>query len=555
MIDTSDSPVHEVSAPGTAWTTHNAAEALPGVLTPLGYTFWLPACERGLRAAFFDFGVLARAEVVLPAAVDHRFSATFYGRYCANVDSLRAIAERTPGTSGAAFERQFFGESRDLSPVPPHRTRLPFVLAKMPRAALAVTGRVKREVPVIHAWWRTATAEAESVADDVTRARVLLAAAQGRLEETLRLHMATTMLTQGILDRLTGLARAAGRPGRELDLGTGLGGMEETGLVIALWELGRGQLDLASFLADYGFHGPGEGEVTSRSWREDPGPVLELAAKYAGLPDDRHPLTVEQRQRAIREAAEGEVLAGLAAWQRPGGRLLLGAARRFVPLRETMKWAFLRGIDAGRAATRAAGRSLQHSGVLDDADDVAFLTFDEIMRGPGADARRAVRARRDQHAAFESVALPTVWVGSPEPLRRPDGSDGPDRSDGPVGAGASDGAPLRGVAAASGVAEGRVRVIMTAAEAVELEPGEVLVCPTTDPSWVSAFYLAAALVVDIGGPVSHAAIVSRELGVPCVVGTGHGTAQLRTGDLVRVDGAAGTVELLEAARPRAEDPR
>jgi pyruvate, water dikinase len=82
---------------------------------------------------------------------------------------------------------------------------------------------------------------------------------------------------------------------------------------------------------------------------------------------------------------------------------------------------------------------------------------------------------------------------------------------------------------------------------VDVEPGEIIVAPTTDPSWAAVLFLATALVVDIGGPLSHAAVVSRECGIPCVIGTDNGTAVLRTGDFVRVDGNKGTVEILKRA--------
>ena len=91
-----------------------------------------------------------------------------------------------------------------------------------------------------------------------------------------------------------------------------------------------------------------------------------------------------------------------------------------------------------------------------------------------------------------------------------------------------------------------MRLVADPVEA-DVEPGEVLVCPTTDPSWASILFLSAALVVDIGGPLSHAAVVAREMGIPCVIGTGNGTAILRAGDHVRVDGTAGTVEVLRRA--------
>jgi pyruvate,water dikinase len=96
------------------------------------------------------------------------------------------------------------------------------------------------------------------------------------------------------------------------------------------------------------------------------------------------------------------------------------------------------------------------------------------------------------------------------------------------------------------VVEGRARVVLDAA-ASELEPGEILVCETTDPSWASLFLVASALVIDIGGALSHGAIVARELGVPCVINTKVGTRRLRTGDHLRVDGNAGLVTVLPAA--------
>ena len=94
--------------------------------------------------------------------------------------------------------------------------------------------------------------------------------------------------------------------------------------------------------------------------------------------------------------------------------------------------------------------------------------------------------------------------------------------------------------------EGRVRVV-TDPTFADVEQDEVLVTPTTDPSWASIMFMSSALVVDIGGPLSHAAVVARELGVPCVVNTRSGSRVLQTGDRVRVDGDTGTVEVLERA--------
>jgi pyruvate,water dikinase len=103
---------------------------------------------------------------------------------------------------------------------------------------------------------------------------------------------------------------------------------------------------------------------------------------------------------------------------------------------------------------------------------------------------------------------------------------------------------VTGLGVSGGVVEGMVRVLLDP-EFDDVEPDEVLVAPTTDPSWASVLFLCQALVVDIGGHLSHAAIVARELGIPCVVDTRDGTRRLRTGDLVRVDGTAGRVEIVK----------
>jgi pyruvate,water dikinase len=106
---------------------------------------------------------------------------------------------------------------------------------------------------------------------------------------------------------------------------------------------------------------------------------------------------------------------------------------------------------------------------------------------------------------------------------------------------------LVGIGVSPGVVTGRARVVLDPARAEGLARGDILVCQTTDPSWASLFLVASGLVIDVGGPLSHGAIVARELGLPCVVNTKDGTRRLGTGDSIRVDGAAGTVEVLERA--------
>jgi phosphohistidine swiveling domain-containing protein len=110
---------------------------------------------------------------------------------------------------------------------------------------------------------------------------------------------------------------------------------------------------------------------------------------------------------------------------------------------------------------------------------------------------------------------------------------------------AEDGTELSGTAASPGVAEGPARVVKTVSEIADVREGEILVCTITSPAWAPIFTKIKAAVTDIGGVMSHAAIVCREYGLPAVVGTGRATAQIRTGQLLRVDGSAGTVSVLE----------
>jgi pyruvate,water dikinase len=106
--------------------------------------------------------------------------------------------------------------------------------------------------------------------------------------------------------------------------------------------------------------------------------------------------------------------------------------------------------------------------------------------------------------------------------------------------------PIAGVGVHPGVVEGLARVVREPQDA-ELEPGEILVCATTDPSWVSLFIPAGGVVIDVGGQMSHGAIVARELGIPCVINTRDGTRRIRTGDRLRIDGASGEVVVLDQA--------
>ncbi|MGH9036935.1 MAG: PEP-utilizing enzyme, partial [Acidimicrobiia bacterium] len=219
-----------------------------------------------------------------------------------------------------------------------------------------------------------------------------------------------------------------------------------------------------------------------------------------------------------------ELLAALPRLQRtPVGRLL-SMARTAMRLREAGRVGMLRAADVARHAARALGEDLARAGVLEEPGHVYHLSWDEVT-SPPADAGDLIAQRQASFAWYQGVELPQRWAGDVEPIE----------------VAGDDPAVLTGIGVSSGVVEGTARVISGPDDSFGLEPGEILVCRTTDPSCATYILVADGVVIDVGGPLSHGAIVAREMGIPCVINVGCGTRVLKSGDRIRVDGDAGEV--------------
>lgn len=522
--------LHDDSHPGTTWTTTNIGESVPGIPTPLGWSMWKVAGEHAMRSAFHAVGALSARERELPANPKDWLLGIFHGRASLSVSLVCAWAERVPGTDPVAMAEQIFSARPEGYDGGRQVRYYPRVLAKSGLPLLKVRRMVHDDRRDAEAFRAATLAELPTASEE--RTRVLL-------EEALDIHrrclstqtLLTMAVCQPITDRLLTMAASVGRSGEELM--AGYGGHDETAAVTDLWACSRGRLDLDTFLARHGFHAWQEGELSSRSWREDPTPVHALVESYRARADDADPALAEQERMARRLELEREFLRRLSPASRPGGLLLLRLARTFVPLRGIAKGSFVQSLDVVRAAARSLGHHLAERGALPDSEDVFYLTLPELRSGAlfcdGTDVAAVVAARRAERAAYDGVEIPTVFTGVPEATKvvpRPS-------RDLVVGTGAS-----------PGVVEGRARVITRPEEAV-VEEGDVLVAHDTDPSWASLMFLSSALVADIGGVMSHTAIVARELSLPCVVNTGDATKTLTTGDLIRVNGSTGTIEVLE----------
>lgn len=312
--------------------------------------------------------------------------------------------------------------------------------------------------------------------------------------------------------------------------------------LLGLAQVARGEMDREAYMERYGHRGPHEMELFAPGPDEDPDWLDRQVAEFA-----RQPVGVEAllaRQRA--EFA--------AAWQRLQERY----PRKAPSIRRQIDHvaAASRTREAVRSevtrVTRVIRQFVRRVGELTGlGEGVFFLSLDELMGVLSGDETPVayIPARRETYARYSALPpYPAIINGrfdpfqwAADPGRRSDYFD----SHTPVIAPAPD--VITGFAGAAGRVEGLVRRLDGVEEGDRLQPGEILVTTTTNVGWTPLFPRAAAIVTDVGAPLSHAAIVARELGIPAVVGCGNATMRLRTGDRVRVDGGQGTVEVVEPA--------
>lgn len=519
--------LHNQTHPDWYWTTTNASEAIPGVLTPLGWTLWGPCGEKAMRRVFHKIGGLPVSALPMPADPRDLIINVFFGRIAINVDTFVRIGNAMPGARGVDLARQMLGYVPDELPTDTAWRRYPVVLAKFPPAFLRMPARARTLCEQTETWYRSVIDSADRL--DPAGARALFRDARARFDDAVYVQtLTTTTGIQPIFQQLTALAERAGVDASTLMVGHG--SHAESQLVQDLWDCSRGRLPLDDVVARHGFHGPGEGHVSGTVWRQDPGPLRRVLETYRAMPDDRDPARESARRTVERGDAERRLLAAQPAWQRPASRLVLRLAERYLPLRGGCKAAFLQSLDVCRATAARIGELLVTDGVLAEVDDVYYLTCDELLGRLPDDPAVTVKARRAERERYLELDLPVAWRGDPEPLAAAAPAPATTR--------------FSGTGVSGGQATGPARVVLDPSD-VDMEIGDVLVARTTDPSWASVMYPAAALVVEVGGQLSHAAVVARELGIPCVMGVPDATVGIRDGERIRVDGSAGTVEVLE----------
>jgi phosphohistidine swiveling domain-containing protein len=325
----------------------------------------------------------------------------------------------------------------------------------------------------------------------------------------------------------------------EADPHPGSGMLASLGPVIGVARVAQGKMSRAEYLETYGHRGPHEAELSLPRPAEDPNWLDRQLAAYEENPVDVDAMLAQRR-------AEFE-----AAWQRLQDRYprkaeklrrqidQIGPAAR---VREAVRDELTRFLWVEREWALRAG---ELTGL---GDDIFLLALDEVrdlLSGKDA-ATGHIPTRRETYAHYRALpAYPMIIRGPFDPFRwAADPNRRYDIYDATAAAPISTSSTISGFAGAAGRVEGRVRLLDGPEQGDQLHRGEILVAVTTNVGWTPLFPRAAAVVTDVGAPLSHAAIVARELGIPAVVGCGSATTRLRTGDRVRVDGGQGIVEIL-----------
>jgi rifampicin phosphotransferase len=520
------------------WSNGNLGEAIPDVMTPATWSF---------------VRLLMTRMAFPPSLPGYRGYGRIGGRFYANV-SMSLSLEALAGISRRRFVALFgpvLGKLPPVEDIP--RPRLP--RWKATRLTVAATAAMLRRVKASQKRMpefladapgrcERLRAEIEQTTDATVLAslwpekvRPLVVEACDMLSAAV-LHGTTLLSSPGKLAALVGEADAALLLSGQQAEGTPLASL---GPVTGLARLVRGEIDRDTFARQYGHRGSHEVELSIPRPAEDPAWIDD---QLAALRDTAHDADALLADQEAARAAAWERLAQHDPKKAAAARKLIARWARVARDREAARSEVARSVLVTRTWVRRAGA------LTGQGDDLFFLELPEtfgLLRGDPVPLAK-VPARRASYETYRALppypALirgrfdPIRWAADPN--RRSDYYDERAQTTKPDDT-------ITGFPGAAGVVEGIARVLRTPQDAAQLSDGEILVTTVTNIGWTPVFPRAAAIVTDVGAPLSHAAIVARELGIPAVVGCGNATMFLHSGDRVRVDGSNGTVEVLHQA--------
>jgi pyruvate,water dikinase len=545
----------------TQWTTANIQEVMPGLLTPLTWSFLGEDFDRYTRVALKRLGLNVTSKDPMVGS--------FYGRAVMNLSLAQEIGGQT-----ATADEHYFGAEQNKARAKVQPAMLLKMIVVVPKSILCFA-RLERSVKSLDDLDERASREDAQTSLGDRALDSLVAAIEERTGEVHQVgaaHVLVSIYNGAMFTILGKLAeKMLGDKNGELQsrLVKGLAELDSARPAYEMWALAsdvRSSAELKSifkekdgraieraldsaksaeaqafrgklraFLKTQGHHSIAEMELSSRTWEEDQAAVLVMIRNYVDAKDEHAPNAIEERGRKDREEATKSAFARLNVFARPLFRYFLGKSQTWIPLREHTKSLLIRAMHRRRRVVKEIGRRLAAQGTIAEPTDIFYLTKGEIgalSRGAlsADDARAAIAKRRSEERKNRQVSLPENFVGRPKPQR----------SSIPA---ASDQKQLTGIPVSRGVVTGRARVIMDPQDNAVIEPGEIMIAPITDAGWTPLFTVAGGLVVDVGGALSHGSTVAREYGLPAVVNVKVGTQVIKTGDVVTVDGTRGVVVL------------
>jgi pyruvate,water dikinase len=559
--------------PSRSWplyTRGNIGEVFPEVVLPLTWGLFGGAAERGWRRAFEQLGLLMPGD--LDPSEEMVVLGVFGGYAYINASYVRLLGVRAPGGTVEAIDLTFFGRSDapGYRPAPGHKNLRSS--ARLGRTVLSLlrtdeVAGLDDDKAAVEAYRRRRPGDDAS--DDALLAH--LHDLEPLFEDLFARHILNTFSVALVSGALTDLCTKAGHADLLVSILGGIGDVESAAPSSAMWALARaaqavpevaavfdegitglddqlrslpaaadwvGRFD--DFLAVFGSRGPNEWDIGSDPWQLRPELALAAIDRMRAAPDDHEPRLQAARLARERAAAVAHVAARLNAVDRMQFRRLARATALYSQARERSKTTIIAAIHSARLSQRALARGITARGGPTSGWAVCLLTPDELTAAltDPTPFTSIVEERAALHARLSALIPPFVLDGvvpDPATWENRDGTAEP----------LAAGVVIRGIAGCPGVARGRARVVLDAAEPGDLGPGDVLIAPITDPSWTPLFLAAEAVVVDVGATMSHAVIVSRELGIPCVVSAVGATRNIPDGALVEVDGNAGTVTVLQ----------
>ncbi len=559
------------------WTRANVGEVLPEPPSPLG---WDLVWENGVLPGWYDCAVerLGYADVGMNRRRPE-VSGVFGGYAYLCATGIRLFGVRTPGMTAADIDMAYFGDHPDVPAYVAedwHESAegtevltgwLGWVMGTMNQDELEtdrLDGRAARE----------SRPDLTSLSD-----RQLLERA--RSFEPLIRRMFNQHINQSgaasIGPGVIGAVSAAlGQPTAAMKLFAGLGGVDSAAPSYAMWELSRAvraseelvglfdeghagltdrirasddsaavafMTEVDAFIAEFGSRGPNEWDIHSHTWETDPDLVMAAVDRMRLAPDDTSPLLENAARETEREELSATLTEALAADPETQGQFqaALASAKVFVPGRERSKTTIIRVIHEVRMAMWELGRRAVADGKLANDRDICLLFSDEVeahIAGNLADLGTLCDERQRHHDWLRTLEPPFIIDGSVAP-----NTEWPRKGASAV-AKLGSGDALVGNPGCPGVYRGRARVVLDPSDPTVLQPGDVLVAPMTDPAWTPLFVTAGAVVVDVGAALSHAIIVSRELGIPCVVSAIDASRKIPDGAEIEVNGDTGEVTVL-----------